>query len=84
MNWQLKIANRAQKALAKKASVRDQRLALDAMRTDPFSDGVREYVARHAPEDVTDAMDRACAKLENPKDDFVSLAAHRILERSEW
>ena len=33
---------------------------------------------------VTDAMDRVCAELGNPKDDFVSSAAHRILERSQW
>ncbi len=26
-----------------------------------FSDAVREYVARHAPDDVTAAMDKVCA-----------------------
>ena len=49
-----------------------------------FSDAVKEYVARHAPEDVTEAMDRVCAELGNPKDEFVASAAYRILERSEW
>lgn len=49
-----------------------------------FSDAVREYVARHASEDVTEAMDRVCGELGNPKDRFVSSAARRILERSEW
>jgi len=49
-----------------------------------FSDAVREYVARHAPEEVTDAMDRVCAELGNPNDEFVASAAHRILKRSEW
>lgn len=49
-----------------------------------FSDAVREYVARHASEDVTEAMDRVCGELGNPKDKFVSSAAQRILERSEW
>ena len=52
-------------------------------RSQLFSDAVREYVARHAPEDVTDAMDRACAELGQPTDQFVSSATHRILERSE-
>jgi metal-responsive CopG/Arc/MetJ family transcriptional regulator len=42
-------------------------------RSQLFSDAVKEYVARHAPEDVTDASD-----------DFVAATAHRILERSEW
>ena len=53
-------------------------------RSQLFSDAVKEYVARHAPEDVTDAMDRVCAELGNPKDEFVTSATHRILERTEW
>jgi metal-responsive CopG/Arc/MetJ family transcriptional regulator len=53
-------------------------------RSQLFSDAVREYVARHAPDDVTEAMDRVCAELEGPADRFVSTAASRLLERSEW
>jgi metal-responsive CopG/Arc/MetJ family transcriptional regulator len=55
-----------------------------------FSDAVREYLARHAPEEVTAAMDRVCGNLENPpaartvKDEFVASAAWRTLMRSEW
>ena len=32
-------------------------------RSQLFSDAVREYVARHASDEVTDAMDRVCADL---------------------
>ena len=53
-------------------------------RSQLFSDAVKEYVARHSPEDVTDAMDRVCAELGNPSDEFVAVASHRVLERSEW
>ena len=53
-------------------------------RSQLFSDAVKEYVARHAPEEVTDAMDRACAELGDPTDKFISSAARRVLERSEW
>ena len=49
-----------------------------------FSDAIREYVARHAPEEVTEAMDRVCAEVGQPADDFVSLAGRQTLERSEW
>ena len=49
-----------------------------------FSDALREYVARHAPDDVTAAMDRVCAELDNPADGFVDAATHRTLKRSEW
>jgi ATP-dependent Zn protease len=55
------------------------------MRSTPmFSDAVKEYLARHAAEEVTEAMDRVCAGLERSADEFTSAAAHRILERSEW
>ena len=53
-------------------------------RSQLFSEAVREYVARHASDDVTDAMDRACAKVGNARDEFGSLAARRTLERSDW
>ena len=53
-------------------------------RSELFSDALKEYVARHAPEEVTDAMNRVCAELGHPKDPFVSSAARRVLERSEW
>jgi len=53
-------------------------------RSQLFSDAVKEYVARHAPDDVTEAMDRVCAALGRAPDPFVSSAARRVLERSEW
>jgi metal-responsive CopG/Arc/MetJ family transcriptional regulator len=53
-------------------------------RSQLFSDAVSEYIARHAPEEVTEAMDRVCAELGNSKDKFVSSAARRTLEHSEW
>jgi antitoxin MazE6 len=49
-----------------------------------FCDAVKEYLARHAPEDVTDAMDRVCDKVGHSRDRFVSSAARRVLQRSEW
>ncbi len=53
-------------------------------RSQLFSDAVREYIARHAPEEVTEAMDRVCAEVGHPTDRFVSSAARRILKQSEW
>ena len=53
-------------------------------RSQVFSDALREYVARHAAEEVTEAMNRVCAELGDPKDAFVSAATRRVLERSEW
>jgi metal-responsive CopG/Arc/MetJ family transcriptional regulator len=49
-----------------------------------YGDALREYLARHAPDEVTEAMNRACAEVGESPDPFVSSAAHRILEQSEW
>ena len=53
-------------------------------RSQLFSDAVREYVARHAPEEITEAMDRVVVELGEQTDEFVSSAARRVLEQSEW
>jgi hypothetical protein len=49
-----------------------------------YSDAVKEYVARHAPEHVTETMNRVCDETGQAPDAFVSAAARRTLERSEW
>jgi len=49
-----------------------------------FSDALKEYLARHSSDSVTEAMNKACSELGTAKDEFVSSAARRVLERSEW
>ena len=49
-----------------------------------YGDALREYLARHAPDEITEALNRACAEVDEPKDPFVSAATRRILEQSEW
>src|SRR6266850_5589059 len=53
-------------------------------RSEVFSAALREYVARHAPEEVTEAMDRVCAAVNDQPDAFVSAAARRVMKRTEW
>lgn len=53
-------------------------------RSQLFSDAVREYVARHASDDITDAMDRVCAEADPQADRFTASASSRILKRGEW
>ena len=53
-------------------------------RSQLFSDALKEYLARHADDEVTDAMDQVCAELGTPTDEFVSSAARRVLARSQW
>jgi len=49
-----------------------------------FSDALKEYLARHSPDKVTEAMNAACDEISDTRDAFVSAAARRILEKSEW
>ncbi len=53
-------------------------------RSQLFSDAVREYVARHAADEITEAMDRVCAELEPGTDKFTAAAARRTLQRVTW
>jgi len=53
-------------------------------RSQLFSDAVREYVARHASDDITEAMDRVCAEVEPRSDNFIASASTRILNGAEW
>jgi len=53
-------------------------------RSQLFSDALKEYLARHVPDEITETMNRVCDEVDEPKDPFVSSAAHRILRQSEW
>jgi hypothetical protein len=41
-------------------------------------------VARHSPDDVTDALNRAMERIGQTDDKFVTLASERALARVEW
>jgi predicted transcriptional regulator len=49
-----------------------------------FNEAVREYFARHATAEMTQAMDRVCAQLEPGPDKFTAATARRTLERVGW
>lgn len=53
-------------------------------RSEVFSAALREYVARHAPDEVTDAMNEVCLRVADLDDTFVAAASRRVLENSEW
>lgn len=57
-------------------------------RSQLYADALAEYLARHAPDEVTDAMDRVLDQLgagpDAAPDAFTATAARRALERTEW
>ena len=48
-----------------------------------FSDALEEYLARHSPDQITEAMNKTCAEV-GKFDAFVTAASRRTLERSDW
>ncbi len=53
-------------------------------RSEVYSAALREYVARHSPDEVADALDRVIAEVGEVADPFVSVASRRTLESTEW
>jgi len=49
-----------------------------------YAEAIAEYLARHAPDEVTEAMNRAVDQLSEPTDPFVTTAGRRILAHTEW
>jgi predicted transcriptional regulator len=57
---------------------------LKKSRSELYKEAVAEYVARHEPEAVTEALNELAKKLDTRPDEFTAAAARRALERSEW
>ena len=54
-------------------------------RSQLYSEALAEYLSRHAPDEVTDSMNRVVDKVrESAPDPFIAAAARRILDRTEW
>ncbi len=53
-------------------------------RSDLYARALSEYVARHAPDRVTEAMNRVLEDVSEPRDGFTAGAARRTLGRNEW
>ena len=65
---------------------RADRLAkrLEVSRSELYSRALREYLARHSADEVTQALDQLCEELDTSSDDFVREASRRVLEATEW
>ncbi|MBI4230053.1 MAG: hypothetical protein HY608_04375 [Planctomycetes bacterium] len=49
-----------------------------------YAEAISEYLSRHAPEEVTEGINRVVDKIREPVDPFVSASARRILKRAKW
>ena len=53
-------------------------------RSQIYTEAVTEYIARHDPEAVTEAMNRICDVVDTRPDLALTAAARRTLEAVEW
>lgn len=53
-------------------------------RSEVYSSALREYVARHEPDEVTEAMDQVLAEVGAGIDPFVTEVSRRTLASTEW
>jgi len=69
-----------------KVFVEAERLAkrMKRSRSEIFSRALAEYIARHLPDRVTEAMNRTLAEIDEPTDSFTLAAGARSLSRTEW
>lgn len=57
---------------------------LKISRSKLYAKALAEFVARHAPDAVTDSFNRICAELQAEPDPAFQRAARKVLESSEW
>ena len=53
-------------------------------RSELYTLALTEYLARHAPDRITEAMDRVVSEVGEEVDEFVAEASRRTLSRVEW
>ncbi len=54
-------------------------------RSQLYAEALAEYLARHAPDEVTEAMNRVMEQLgEAEPDPALAAAARRVFERTDW
>jgi len=55
-------------------------------RSEIYSAALREYMARHVPEEVTASLDRVIADMGDAyrPDEFVRRSSRQVLGKSEW
>ena len=65
---------------------RAERLAkhLRTSRSELYSKALEEFIARHAPDEITDALNKVAAKIDTHVDPALKAASRRLLKTSQW
>jgi len=66
----------------KKAELLARQLGIS--RSQLYAHAVEDYLKRRRPESITEAMNRVVDEVGHSDEEFVSAAARRVLERTDW
>jgi metal-responsive CopG/Arc/MetJ family transcriptional regulator len=53
-------------------------------RSQLYVEAITEYLERHAPDTITEAMNSVCDRLEDTDSSFSSAAATKVLSQEQW
>jgi len=53
-------------------------------RSEVYAAALDEHIAHHASDEITDAMNQSCGKVEENNDAFLTAAGRRVLANTEW
>ena len=53
-------------------------------RSEMYAAALDEYVARHAPDEITETMNRVCEAVGGEEDAFLDAASRRVLDNVKW
>ena len=53
-------------------------------RSEVYAAALGDYLARHAQDEVTEAMNRVCGEVDGNDDAFLAAAGRRVLADTEW
>jgi metal-responsive CopG/Arc/MetJ family transcriptional regulator len=49
-----------------------------------YTEAIADYLARHAPNEITDSMNQVCDRMGDQDAGFQSQAARQVLSREAW
>ena len=73
-------------SLPKDVFEKAEKLAIRARksRSQLYCQALREYLTRHSPDEVTEALDRVIEENGQPEERFVTMASAQTIIRVEW
>lgn len=86
MGWRYTKGMKTAVSVPDRVFAKAERLAkhLKTSRSELYSKALEEFLARHSPDEVTDALNKVAAVIDTSVDPAFRGASRRLLKKSEW